>query len=287
MKKNLSEETSLILLKGGFTVKNVKGCFDLLARTEDKIILIKIVTDANSLNQEAIDEMKKIAGCVDATPLVVTEKSGNELEDNVVYSRFGVFTINKKTLKNALRQKLPFVKSGKAGLTASLDGKRLRQKREEEGLSLQDLSRKIGVSKRMITNYENCNSDIVLQKALKLYDLFGTDVFNQIDIFSEMDKILYSCVSDVGKKYSQLGFNAVETKRSVFDIIAKKEKELILTAVGDSFNKEMSSLSRLLAAESLIIFERKKPRAEVPKIAKEEFLELENEKELIRVVKEF
>lgn len=286
MKKNLLEETSLVLLREGFTIKNVKGCFDLLARKGEKIILIKVVLDANSLSQEAITEMKKIASCISSTPLIITEKSGNKLEDNIVYSRFGVFTVNKKTFQNALKQKLPFIKSGKAGLTTSIDGKKLKGKREEEEMSLKELSRKIGVSKRMITNYEN-NSDVAIQKAWKLYNLFGTEIFNQIDIFSEMDKIIYSCVSDVGKKYSQLGFNAVEAKRNVFDIIAKKEKELILTTIGDSFNKEISSLSRLLDAESLIVFEKKKPKAEIPRIAKEEFLELEDGKELIKIIKEF
>lgn len=287
MKKNLMEETSLTLLREGFTIKNVKGCFDLLARKEERIILIKVIEDANSLNQESINEMKKVASYVDAIPLLVTEKSGNKLQDNIVYSRFGVFTINRVTFQNALQQKLPFIKSGKAGLIASVDGKKLRQKREEEEMSLKELSRNLGVSKRMITNYENYNSDIAIRKAWKLYDLFGTEVFRHIDIFSEMEKIVYNCVSDVGKKYSELGFNAVETKRNIFDIIAKKEKELILTTVGDNFNKELSSLSRLLDAESLIVFERKKPQIEIPKIAKEEFLELENEKELIKRIKEF
>ncbi len=286
MKQNILEETSLVLLREGFTVKNLKGCFDLLARKEEKIILIKAVADTNSLNQEAVEEMKKISSCVDATPLILTEKSGSNLEDNVVYSRFGAFTINLTTFQNALKQKLLFVRSGKAGLTAGLDGKKLRKKREEEGLSLKELSRKIGVSKRMITDYESYNSEIMLKKAWKLYDLFGTEVFKQINLFSETDKIIYACMSEVGKKYNQLGFKAAEAKRNVFDIIAKKEKELILTTVGDEFDKEINSLSKLLDAESLIIFEKKKPKTEIPRIAKEEFLELENEKELIKIIKE-
>jgi len=285
MKKNLIDETSLMLLKEGFTVKNVRSCFDLFARKEEKIMLIKLIQDANSLKQESIEEMKRIAGCIDATPLIITEKSGNELEDNVVYSRFGAYTLNKITFRNSLKQKLPFVKSGRAGLTVNVHGKNLRNIREDYEMSLNDVSRKIGVSKRMIINYENSNSEMDVRKAWKLYDLFGKEVFNKIDIFSHMEDILYRCASDVGKKYFELGFNAVETRRSVFDIIAKKEKDLILTSVGDKFNKELSSLSRLLDAESLIVFERKKPKLEIPKIAKEEFLELETEKELIEIIK--
>jgi len=171
-------------------------------------------------------------------------------------------------------------------LTASLDGKKLRKRREEDGMSLSGLSRKLGVTKKMITQYEAQTSDIALQKAFRLYDLFGTDVFRQIDIFSEMDKIVYSCMSEVGKKYYQFGFKTVEAKRNVFDIIAKKEKELILTTLGDKFNKDITSLSRILDAESLIVFDKRKPKADIPVIAKEEFLELESEKELIKVLKE-
>ncbi len=287
MKSELLENTSIILLRKGFTVKNLNSCFDILARKEDKIILIKVNYDANSLSNESIKEINKIASCIEAVPLIIAEKSGSPLDDNVVYSRFGVFTVNLTTFENALNQELPFVKSSKAGLTTSLNGQKLRKLRENKGLSLNDLSKKLGVSRRMVYSYENENSDIVLNKAWKLYDLFGHEVFNQIDIFSQMNEIIYECISDVGKKYYDLGFKTIETKKSVFDIIAKKEKEIILTNVGDVFNKELNIFSKLLDAEGLIVFEHKKPNTELPKIAKEEFLELENEKELIKIIKEF
>lgn len=287
MKKEIAEQISIFLLKKGFAVKSTKGCFDLLARKEEKLLLLKILQDANSINQDFVSEMKNIAGCINAIPLIIAEKSGKEMEDNVVYSRTGIFTLNRETFEEAINQKLPFIKSGKAGLAATLSGEKLRRLREENEMSLNYLSRKLGVSKRMVVNYEANISDISLPRALKLYGLFGAEVFDKVDIFSKMDKIVYQCLTDVGKKYADLGFEAIETKKSKFDVIAKNKKDIVLTTIGETFDKELNILSMLIDAENLLIFERRKPKIEIPRIAKEDFLGLENGKELIKIIKEF
>ena len=66
--------------------------------------------------------------------------------------------------------------------------------------------------------------------------------------------------SDFSKKYIDLGFEAADTKRTPFDIIARKENELILTDVGDKTRPDFSSLSKLLDADTLVIFNKKKPK---------------------------
>ena len=57
--------------------------------------------------------------------------------------------------------------------------------------------------------------------------------------------------------------------------------------VGDIEDKELSFLAKLLETDNLIIFNRKKPKIETPVIAKEEFLDFEKAKELIKFLKEF
>ena len=42
--------------------------------------------------------------------------------------------------------------------------------------------------------------------------------------------------------------------------LAKKEKDLILTEVGDKTNPQIKSLSKLIDANNLIIFKKKKPK---------------------------
>jgi len=283
MKSNLAEKIGVFLLKNNFTVRYLTGCFDIVARRDSNILLIKVLEDANSITEEYAKQILRISSYVKGSPLVIAEKAGSLLRDNVVYMRFNVFTLNLETFKNSIRNKFPFVIRTKAGLTALIDGKKLKQLREDEGISLGNLSAKTKVSKRMIQRYESENSEITLDKAYRFYDIFGDRVFNKIDIFREIKEqgeqhSLYS------KKYSALGFDASDTRKAPFDVIAKKGPEIILTELGDK--SKSSQLSKLLDADNLIIYKRKKPK-DVPALKKNEFMEFESANELIKFLKEF
>lgn len=286
MRKNLLDLISVFLLKKGHTVKIMKsGCFDILAR-KDNILLIKVLSDANSVSQEATLEMKKIASYIKAVAMIIADKAGKNLADNVVYARFGIYTLNFPTFANCIRQKLPIIKSTQAGYTACLCGSKLRQKREEIGYSLNDLAHKVGVSSRMISKYEGEESEITIKKAFKLFGVFGEDIFKQIEIFDTLYQPIIQGKSEISKKYTELGFDASELVKAPFDVIAKKENEIILTEVGDKTNPNLVPWARLLEVNKLVIFKKRKPK-HIPAVSKEEFLEFEKSKELIDYLKEF
>src|SRR3989344_1408478 len=287
MKSNLIDKLGIFLLKDGFTVKALsRNCFDLLARKQDKILLIKVLEDANAVSKEYSYEMNMVASYIGAVPVIIAEKAGNELEDNVLYTRFDLYTLNFATFVNSIRNKFPFVKRTQAGFTASIAGNKLRKKREEMGYSLNYLSKKVGVTSRMIDKYEKGDSEITINKAMKIYDIFGHQVFNEVNIFSGYKKIESRDKSDFSKKYIYLGFEASDTNKSPFDVIAKKDNELILTKVGDKARPDFPSLSKLLDADNLVIFKKKKPK-DIPSMTKKEFLEFEKANELIKFLKEF
>jgi putative transcriptional regulator len=283
MKKNLLEETGIFLFRNGYTVKNIRSCFDILARKDEKILLVKILEDANAVSEEFAKEMLKVSSYVSGSPVIISEKAGIMLKENVVYSRFGVYTLNFETFKNCVNNKFPFVKSTRAGATATIDGRKLKKIREEQGISLGNLSSKLGVSKKMVQKYESNVSELTLNKAFKLYDIFGDKIFNKVNIFSS-SHVNPDAHSLYSKKYSALGFEASDLKKVPFDIIAKKDSELILTEVGD--NPKSLSLSKLLDAHELVIFKYKKPK-DIPALKKEEFLEFESANELIKFLEEF
>ena len=286
MKPKLVEQLSLYLLKKGFTIKILsRTCFDLLARKESRILLIKILEDANSISEEYAMQMNNITSYIGASPLVIAEKAGSKISDNVVYSRFGIYTLNFNTFKSSVDNKFPFIKSDHAGLTARIFGDKIKMIREQEGISLGDISRKVGVSKGMIQKYEKGEADVTVNKALKIYNIFGNRVFDKINIFETPLK-KHDATSDVGRKYSDLGFEAIDTRKAPFDVIAKKEKELILTRVGDKPQKDLESLSKLIDADKLVIFNKKRPK-DIPALTKKEFMEFEKAKELIKFLKEF
>jgi len=287
MKSNLIDKLGIFLLKDGFTVKSLtRSCFDLLARKQDKILLIKVLEDANSVSKQYVGEMNMVASYINAVPLIVAAKAGKTLDDNVLYMRLDLYTLNFSTFSNCIKNKFPFIKRTQAGLTVSLVGNELRKKREEMGYSLNAFSRKVGVTTRMITKYENGNSEITINNAMKIYDLFGDSVFHEINIFSRHNKIESNYKSDVSKKYVDLGFEAADTTKTPFDIIARKDNNLILTEVGDKTRPDFSSLSKLLDADNLVIFKKNRPQ-DVPAVTKDEFLEFEKSNQLIKFLKEF
>lgn len=286
----LFDELGMFLLKKGYLIKSLtSGCFDILARKGEQILLIKILKDANAISKEYAAEMRKIADYVQASPLIIAEKAGQALEENVVYARLGIFTLNFTTFKNAVDNKYPFVQSTKAGLVASIDGKKLRESRERQGLSINDLSRKVGVSHQMIQRYESANAEITMIKAAKMRSIFGNDIFKRVTIFSRQGSTPDEQDQDrnpITEKYRGLGFHATQTRKSPFDVIAKKGKEVILTDVGDKVDPNITPISRLLGADNLVIFRKKKPK-HIPAVTQGEFMEFREAEELVKFLREF
>ncbi len=285
MKKKLAEEIQLFLLKKNYLVKALHYCFDILARKGTQVLLVKVLHDINAMNEQAALEMEKIASFFSASPMIIADKSSSWLLDNVVYSSFGINVLNFSTFKNCIDNKFPFVKASKSGLVVSVNSSSLKSLMEKENVSPGALSKKVGVSNRAILKYEK-GSPISIQKARRLYSIFGKEVFNPINIFSPYEKPEIEAKLYATKKFGQLGFNASDVHKAPFDVIAKKEKELVLTKVGDKLDKNLDVVSKLLEADDLIIFSKKKPK-KIPALTKEEFLEFKKAKELIKFLKEF
>jgi len=281
------EKVELFLLKKGFIVKSLtRSSFDILARKEGVILLVKVLEDANSINREYSEEMTSIASCISASSIIVADKAGARLQDNVVYVRFGMWTINPITFFNCINSKMPFIMSNQAGLTASLDSAKLKDKREELGHSINSVSKMVGVSGRMIFNYESRDSEVTVNTALKIHRIFGDNVFDEINIFETKAATPNKCTTDIANKYVNLGFEAADTRKTPFNVIAKKDNQIILTEVGDKVNPEVKSLSKLIDADNLVIFDKKKPK-DLPSITKKEFFEFEEANDLIKFLKEF
>ena len=285
MKPELLDKASIFLLKKGFTVKTLtRTCFDIVARKQSSILFLKILEDANSISPEYTEQMVKVANFFAGAPLIIAEKATTKLIDGVVYSRLGIYTLNINTFKGCINNQFPFIVRDQAGLKAFINGESLRKRIEEERISLSGLAKKLGVSTGMIHRYEN-GSSITVKKAMRLYELLGPGVFGKINIFQPMKLEVNSSGNDITSKYQDLGFKAAKASKVPFDVMAKKEEDIILTEVGDKAKPEFQSLGRLIDADNLIIFKKKKPKG-VPSLTKEEFMDFEKAHELIKFIKE-
>ena len=287
MKRGLIDDVGVLLLKHGYTVKSLtRGCFDLVARRDASILLIKLLEDANSISKEYSEAMMKISSYIDAATVIISKKAGNYLENGVVYSRFGVYTLNYHTFLSTLESRFPFISSNKAGLTAAIMGDKLKKKREEMGYSLGEISRKVGVSKRMIAKYESGLADVSINKAYSLHKVFGSGIFRRVNIFQVWKTTPGIKRSQVAEKYARLGFEADDARKVPFDVIARKNKDIILTEVGDKANPQLLPLQKLIEANTLVIFKKNKPK-KMPALTKKEFLNFDSANELIKFLKEF
>ncbi len=286
MKQALTETVGGLLVVKGYAVKTLtRACFDIVARSNSRILLIKILEDANAVTRDSSEEMKKLSSYINAAPLIVAERASAELVDNVVYSRFGIYTMNLETFRLSLENNHPFIRSTHAGITAKISGKRMSGLRERKGVSLSLLSRKAGVSRRMIIKYENESSAVLLKTALRLYDIFGGEIFDRVDVFSSQGTLIADNSSYITKKYAELGFESASAKRAPFSVIARKGDELILTGV-EKANPQAKSLAMLVDADNLVIFRKERPK-DIPALTKKEFLGFDEAEELVRFIKEF
>ncbi|HIP58164.1 MAG TPA: transcriptional regulator, partial [Archaeoglobus profundus] len=91
-----------ILKKAGFKVTDVietkPRCFDIVARKDDTVLLLKVLYNIDSLKYEMAEEMKNIAKLLKASPIIIGERFKlNYLERGVVYNRYGLPAINTAT----------------------------------------------------------------------------------------------------------------------------------------------------------------------------------------------
>ncbi len=107
------------------------SCFDLVARREDQLILVKVLANIDSLTSEDAIALQLVAHFFNATPIIIglrTRRSA--LSSGVVYKRYGVSTIAPTSLHGIIAErKMPreFIQRG--GRFVAIDGAKLREVR--------------------------------------------------------------------------------------------------------------------------------------------------------------
>lgn len=182
------------LKEAGFQVSKLccsrPSCFDFAARKNDKILLIKINFDADALTFHDAQELRAIAKRLSAASLVISEQAhGKPLEDDTVYSRYSIFVVTAKTLKNvAFQTANPLVYAGPGGYTVEVDGELIEKRRKELGLSIGNLAAMIGVSRRTLYGYERGMAKASVASAYKLAQTLGVPVVKPINILENSRK---------------------------------------------------------------------------------------------------
>ncbi len=182
------ERTRDLLERAGFYVADTHGIrpssFDLAARRDATLLLIKVLKNIDALDAEEARRLGELGRLFPAIVLVLGQTSGaSDLDAGVVYTRYGVPIITEETLKEFLEKALPpFLYASPGGTFARIDGERLRELRTAHGLSLGGLASVAGVTRRAIQLYEDgAGAEVTVIDRIETY--LGEPIVRPIDLF--------------------------------------------------------------------------------------------------------
>ena len=278
-RNELINTTRAILAKAGFDVSSalsLRGiCFDVVARMDDKVLIVKVLSNIDAFSKENAEEMKILANSLGATPLVTGERSSSgALEPGIVYSRFNISIVSNETLADLLLDEAPpFIFAAPGGLYVRLDSDLLKSIREERGISLGTLAESAGVSRRTIQMYES-GMGAMIDAALRIEEFLGLPIIEPIDPFTfrseermreEYPEQVLNPSSALAQ-LSNLGFTVTQVVKSPFEAVTNDSHTVMLTGVGGDDNRLVqramvaSELSRIMDRFSVIIVDRKSER---------------------------
>ncbi len=272
---DLINTTRAILAKAGFdisaalTLRSV--CFDVVGRRDDKLLIIKILSNIDALSREAADDMKVLAEALCASPIVIGERSSSgTLEAGIVYSRFNIPIMSNETLADHLLEEVPpFIFAAPGGLYVKLDNNLLREIREVRGISLGTLAEVAGVSRRTIQMYET-GMGAMIDAAMRLEEFLDAPIIEPINPFEykssnkpgefelsgdkRTDSIILNHLMDIG-------YSVTPVTKGPFEALSRDHSMVILTSLDNDKEKILhkaqvaSDISRISGKPSVVIVE--------------------------------
>jgi len=293
-----------ILKEHGFSVESFahsNACFDLVAKRPDLTLVLKVFNNIDSLREEHAAELRKIAAVFNATVLVVGEKTkAFSLKKGVLYERLGLTALNLKSLSELLEERFPSVKYFKGKNIVELDSKKLRQKRKELGLTLQELAKKIDSTVESVHRYEK-GATASLNTAEKLEDALDANLVQKINLFEEQkiarksEKKVFDEEFDdkaLGKVHD-LGVKMAVFKHTPFKAYAKPSDSLLIgkAEVKHGIEKKAAELSKTKKAfQGTPVIISKELRftqfSHIPVVGEEELDSLSKFKDLMKLIRE-
>jgi len=274
MQISIVESILKILEKAGFDVTDLvetkPRCFEIVARKDDLIILIKALYNIDSLKSDMAEDMKAVAILLKASPLVIGERFKLDyLDRGVVYNRYGIPVINTATFYDLIVDGIPpIIYSAPGGYYVKLDSEKIREAREKLGVSLGQLAKELGISRRAVKKYEE-GVDTSVENALKLEAILDTNIVKAINILKYLDEEineerdigLSEEESEIVDQLRGIGVKVYPIRHAPFDVISKPKNELVLTGIRQVREIEKRALvlgkvSNTLSAKAAYIVEK-------------------------------
>jgi putative transcriptional regulator len=239
--------------------------FDLVARRDDTLLILKVLTNIDSISEDVAKELQTLSSLLHANPLLIGEKEGDGvLENDVVYFRFGIQAITLETFKNHLLEGIPVrIYAAPGGLYVNLDEKRLRRLRQERNLSLGTFARQLRVSRRTVQMYED-GMNARYEVASRMEEFLEDSITQPLDVFHhfipEMDRVprifqndekIREFQQEVFYHLQKVGYQIIPLDRCPFEALSKDRRNLLLTCV-QQYNSNLVKKAQIVSSISRI-----------------------------------
>ncbi|MFP3909298.1 MAG: transcriptional regulator [Halobacteriota archaeon] len=306
MQATVVDSVLRILEKSGFEVTDLvetkPRCFEIIAKKAENVLLVKVLYNIDSLKPEIAEDMKSVSILLKASPIVIGERfKFSYLDRGVVYNRYGLPVINTATLYDLIVDKIPpVIYSAPGGYYVRLDSERIREVREELGISLGVVAKELGISRRAVKKYEE-GVDTSVENALKLEDILETNVVKAIDILrfvgkevnEQRDIGLSDEEAEIVDQLRYLGIKVYPIRHAPFDVIFKPIDELVLTGIRQVKEIEkrafvLDKVSSTLSTDAAYIVEKSIDRdiGSVIFLVKEELDTISSSKDFVSLINE-
>ncbi len=152
LQQEMLTEIKNMLIECGYSILIVeREAFDIIAKRDSRILLIKVLSNVDSYSEEQARDMKILASVLNATPLIISRKGRNFMvERGVVYERYDIPVVSPLTFRMVLEGDEIYVHSKKGKRVVSINGRRMRELRLQRNLSMEDLAKELNLTKKTI-----------------------------------------------------------------------------------------------------------------------------------------
>ncbi|MCD6171462.1 MAG: transcriptional regulator [Thermoplasmata archaeon] len=295
-RKELLWQTRLLLTKAGFycsEICNIRpSSFDFVARRDNILFIIKVLNNIDSISHDAATELISVAKYLNGIPLVVGKRTcSSMLEEDIVYFRYGIPIITYETLENYLHGVPPVVGAAPGGYYVNIDGEKLKKFRISKGISLGQIARVAGVSRRTIRMYEE-GERATIEVAEKIAEYFGEDFIKPIEIETRIEQEIMrikSIENEIFRRLEEIGAFIFPTKRCPFHAITEMLDERMLVGINERRIKEkaklIASLSKVVEKHSVLFMDANKKNIEgIPVINKRELKKIDSPEKIMELI---
>ena len=284
--------------KAGYEVLETEGNFDIVAKRDDKTMLIKVLMNIDALKEDQAMSLRTVAYFMGCQAVVVATKNNREtLDDDVVYARFDIPVMTPKLLGSICMQgDVPAVESAKGRHTMEINTDVMRNRRKELGLTLETLAEKIGLSKKAIYEIENERVKPTKDTVDKIEETLTVNIqkpYHIKDAPATYLKPKTELQEKVSREFTRMGIENSPVYSTQFENVGK-ERFSIITSISQNVEKikrqaiGLRNMSSFMSTKA--IFVAKKSHQEsvhgVPVVLESELPEIHTSKELKKVIEE-